>query len=287
MKRLAAFSAIALMLVGCGKSKDSNLTTVEPSGDSSRDSLRQALANQDSLLVLITEISEGMENLKRMENILSVETPGELPDKRQQIRNDMSMIQQAIINNRNRLAQLEERLNKANNNNAHLRRAIVSLKGQIAQQVTTIETLRSELTAANIQIDRLNLDRDSLMSEVAATTEERNEVIQQNIDLTNEMNICYYALGSKDELKAHKIIETGFLRKTKVLPEDFEHNYFTVSDKRILTSIPLGSNKAQVMSNHPSDSYRLDTAENGLKTLVIINPERFWSTSNYLVVKTD
>lgn len=287
MKRLAAFSAVALMLVGCSNSNDSNLTTVEPSGDSSRDSLRQALADQDSLLVLITEISEGMENIKRMESILTVEAPGDLPDKRQQIRYDMSMIQQSIINNRNRLAQLEERLNKANNNNANLRRAIVSLKSQIAQQVTTIETLRSELAAANFQIDQLNLDRDSLMSEVAATTEERNEVIQQNIDLTNEMNICYYALGSKDELKSHKIIETGFLRKTKVLPQDFEHNYFTVSDKRILTSIPLRSNKAQVMSNHPSDTYRIDTAENGQKTLVITNPERFWSTSNYLVVKTD
>lgn len=289
MKKIVTIVALSVFLVSCGGEQNSNLTTVEPTGNAVADSLRQALADQDSLLVLINEITDGMESLKQMEHILSsTATVGDLTSRRQQLRNDMAAIQQSIVNNRNRLAELESRLNKSNNNNANLRRAIVALKQQIAGQVTTIESLRSQLVEANIEIEQLNLNRDSLMAEIATTTEQRDEMIQQNYDLTNEINLCYYVVGSKSELKEHKIIETGFLRKTKVLPTDFEHEYFTAADKRNLSYIPLHSTKAEVMSNHPVDSYRIDSNNtNNQKTLVITNPQRFWSTSNYLVIKID
>jgi len=102
----------------------------------------------------------------------------------------------------------------------------------------------------------------------------------------NNLNTCYYVIGSKKELKAHKIIESGFLRKTKILEGDFEMSYFTKADRRTLNDIPLHSNKAELLTNHPKDSYEL-VDHGGTKTLHILNANRFWEKSNFLVVKID
>ena len=98
--------------------------------------------------------------------------------------------------------------------------------------------------------------------------------------------IIAYTDKAKKELKQQKIIETGFLRKTKVMEGDYTKSYFTKADKRTLNSIALHSKKAQVMSKHPADSYAIEDA-GGQKVLHILNPNKFWELSNYLVVKID
>ena len=101
-------------------------------------------------------------------------------------------------------------------------------------------------------------------------------------------NLHYLETGnfilSKKELKENKIIETGFLRKTKIMEGDFERSYFTKADKRTLSRIPLHSKKAEVMSKHPAGSYEIVNEANG-KCLNILNSSKFWEYSNYLIVK--
>ena len=121
------------------------------------------------------------------------------------------------------------------------------------------------------------------MTEVTA---ERDSTDKENIELTNELNTCFYAIGNKNELKQNNIIETGFLRKTKIMEGDFDRAFFTKADKRTLTAIDLNSNKAEVLTKQPTDSYRIVDV-NGHKVLQITNPALFLSLSNYLVVKID
>lgn len=288
--KLGAFAASVLLLASCG-GKDSATNTENASVDQLvqvRDSLQQVIADQDSLLSLINELGDGMQQIKMMENILSSENiQTETPDRRDKIRNDMADIQRTLNERRQRLAELEARLNKSNSNNAHLRQAISSLKSQIAAQVTTIESLRKDLASANIYIDQLTQDVDSLNTEVANTIEEKQEVEQHNVELTNQLNQCYYVIGSKSELKEHSIIETGFLKKTKIMPEDFQRNYFTAADQRTLKSLPLHSKKAKVLTEQPSGSYEIVTGADGMKVLNITNPTEFWSTYKYLVIQVD
>ena len=130
---------------------------------------------------------------------------------------------------------------------------------------------------------------DSLNTVTKNVTREKEAAVQETKQLTHEvdnLNTCYYVIGSKKELKANKIIETGFLRKTKILQGDFEMSYFTKADRRTLSEIPLHSNKAQLMTNHPSDSYEIVDHGNG-KVLHILNAARFWEKSNFLVIKID
>ena len=170
-----------------------------------------------------------------------------------------------------------------------MQKSIANLKAQLDDQQKTINGLTDQLAAAHIQIKNLNQSVDSLNTVTKAVTREKEAAEQQSKQLTNEvdnLNTCYYVIGSKKELKARKIIETGFLRKTKILEGDFEMSYFTKADRRTLTDIPLHSNKAQLMTNHPQDSYEIVDHGN-VKTLHIINPNRFWEKSNFLVIKVD
>lgn len=288
----SVFTASVLLLAACG-GDDKQSQSPANSGPvdaliQSRDSLQQVIADQDSLLSLINELGDGMQQIKTLENILSSENlQSETPDRRDRIRRDMADIQKALNDRRTRLAELEARLNKSNANNANLRQAITSLKTQIAAQVSTIESLRQDLASANIYIDKLTENVDSLNNTVATTMEEKMAVEQENVELTNQLNTCYYAIGSKTELKNQKIIETGFLKKTKILPEDFQRGYFTAADMRTLTSLPLHSKKARVLTNQPADAYEIQTDADGMKVLVIKNPQEFWSTYKYLVIQID
>ena len=65
---------------------------------------------------------------------------------------------------------------------------------------------------------------------------------------------------------------------------DFDKDFFVISDKRTLTTLPLNATKVKVLSSHPENSYEL-IEENGQKTLKINNPDKFWSLSNYLVIQ--
>ena len=60
-----------------------------------------------------------------------------------------------------------------------------------------INTLNEQLKAANIKIAELNTTVDSLHSTVATEKESREQAEQEAVTLTNELNTCYYALGSK------------------------------------------------------------------------------------------
>ncbi|MDO4171875.1 MAG: hypothetical protein Q4D28_04125, partial [Prevotellaceae bacterium] len=119
---------------------------------------------------------------------------------------------------------------------------------------------------------------------VTTVTGERNAAREASIKLENDLNTCYYVIETKQGLKSHNIIETGFLRKTKLMKSDFDKGCFVISDKRTLDALPLNASKVKVLTNHPEKSYEL-VDKNGQKTIKITNPEQFWSLTNYLVVQ--
>ncbi|MBQ6080303.1 MAG: hypothetical protein IJK93_08505 [Muribaculaceae bacterium] len=255
-----------------------------------QDSINTANAERDSLMDLMNDISEGMTQIKELEDIVSVNNlSSETPDRKKQLRDDIVLIQQSINKHKARLEELEKRLKQSTNYNGKMEKTIASLKRQLEDQQTTINGLTEQLAAAHIQIKNLNQSVDSLNTVNKAVIKEKEAAQEQSKNLTaevNNLNTCYYVVGSKKELKANKIIESGFLRKTRILEGDFEMSYFTKADRRTLSEIPLHSNKAQLLTNHPKDSYELVDHGN-VKTLHILNADRFWEKSNFLVVKVD
>lgn len=307
------FVAIALMcilaLAAC-TGKDNGNSSSMNRADSAlndentllRDSLDMARDYMNSLSILVNEVSDGLSEIKNMEQIVSsTNLGGETSDRRAQLRNDILLIKSSIQDRQNRLAELEAKLIRAEANSKYnedskktMLQTIANLKQQLADQQIMIDELTARLDAANVRIKDLNQKVDSLKVENTEAAAENRKAREENqrareemVRLENEMNECFYAIGSKNELKNHKIIETGFLRKTKVMQSsNIMHSYFTKADKRTLNEINLHSKKAKVLTNHDKQTYSVEDV-GGVKVLKIYNQDKFWEYSNYLVVQVD
>ena len=65
---------------------------------------------------------------------------------------------------------------------------------------------------------------------------------------------------------------------------------FTAMDYTKTTEISINGRNAKVITSHPSDSYLLEVDKTNneiIKNITIINPEKFWSVSKYLVIVKD
>ena len=288
MKRIKTFAvaAIAVMLAasGCSKTPQVSEDNAEALKEATKEELEQAVSDRDELLSLVNDISDGLNQIKTLEGIVAV-GKAETPNQKQQIRQDIASIQEALEQRKQRLEELEKKLSSSKMYTNKLQSTITSLKNQIEEQRKEIERLTGELTSANERIGVLGNQVDSLTTTVAGVTDQRDEARRQATDLTNELNFCYYAIGSDKELKEHNIVQGGgFLRKSKLMEGEFDQAFFTKSDKRSLTRIALYAKKAEVLTKQPKDSYVIED-ENGNKVLRITNAEKFWKTTNYLVVK--
>ncbi len=256
--------------------------------EASRQELATALEERDQLLCLVKEISVSMDQIGHLENIMTVSGTHakENPSQRTRILSDISSLKRTLKQRREQLAQLETRLEESSLYTDELKSTVKVLYNQIDTQTREIENLRGQLTMANARIDSLNNAVDSLNTTVATINDNLDMANAASIRLEDELNTCYYIVTSKSELKKHQILETGFLRKSKLLKGDFDKGFFVIGDKRNMHTIELNSDKARVHTNHPEDSYAI-RKENNKKILVILDPEKFWSLTNYLVIQTD
>lgn len=288
-----AFFAISSLSVSCSKGaeeKKVNTDSIENVGLKSE--LASVTAEKDTLNALMNDIADGMNQIIDIQDVMSVSNLGaETADKKNMLRDQVVAIQVMVKERERRLAELEKRLTESGAYSDDLKKQVTTLKKQLENQKNIINKLTSELQAAHVEIGKLNtrvenLETENTQVKADLNVEKQNvaEEKERNTNLTNTMNECFYVIGTKKELKEQKIIETGFLRKTKVMEGDYTKSYFTKADKRTLTQIDLHNKKAEVMSKHPQGSYVIEEV-GGQKVLRITNPARFWELSNYLVVK--
>lgn len=288
-----AFFAVSLLSVSCSKgSEEKKVNTDSIENVELKGELASVTAAKDSLNLLMNDIADGMNQIIDIQDVMGASNlNSETVDKKNMLRDQVVAIQVMVKDRQQRLQELEKKLEAAGVYSDDLKKQVATLKKQLDNQVKIINQLTSELQAANVKIGKLNVRVDSLRTENTKVktdldAEKQNVAAEKarNTNLTNTMNECFYVIGTKKELKEQKIIETGFLRKTKVMEGDYTKSYFTKADKRTLSQIELHNKKAQVMSKHPAGSYVIEEV-GGQKVLRITNPSRFWELSNYLVVK--
>lgn len=283
---ITPIAVAAVMLISCdGYQKRDNGQSLE---EISKQELATALEERDRLLALVKEVSVGLQQIKELENMMSIASthPDENARQNARILADIASLKKKVQQRKLRLSELEDSLSNSTINNKELKETIGALRIQIDSQIDEIESLRRQLIAATEQIGILSDTVDSLNTTVSTVTGERNAAQSASLRLENELNACYYVVASKSELKKHNIIESGFLRKTRLMEGDFDKDFFVAADKRTLDLLQLNTRKARIMTNHPASSYRIvDKA--GDKVLEITDPDDFWSLTNYLVVMTD
>lgn len=100
-----------------------------------------------------------------------------------------------------------------------------------------------------------------------------------------------YLVGNKSELDRSKAVKkTGGILGvggSLKLSDKLDDTFFQAGDFVVLKEISLGNTKkVNLITTHPKGTYIIvDTP--GEKFLKVTNPEKFWSTSRYLVVEVD
>lgn len=292
MRKIIAILLASMTIWSCSNDSKQNEEQIalQDTINANKEALVKAIADRDSLFSLINDISDDMDQIKSLENILASNTwTSETSSKKEKIKNDLQILKNTLQQRQQKLNELEKKLKDSKLTNTKLEKTIETLKTQITEHQVEIENLNTALTSAKGQIVKLENDKDSLNKTITTVSAEKakvEEIAEEAITNVNELNKCFYAIGSKKELKQNKILESGFLKKTKVMQGEYDQNFFSVADKRTLKKINLHSKKAKILTNHPANSYELQDVD-GQKTLLITNPSIFWNLSNYLVIQID
>ena len=279
-------SAVAVLSVlGCAPKSDTDERRALM--EASRRELATAVEERDELLSLVKDITRGMSEIKRLEHIMAVSAsdPREDAGQRNRIMADIATIRRVLAERRQQLADLEERLSESSLYNVEVGATIGALREELDAQSAEIDMLHRSLRDANEHIASLSNAIDSLSTTVTEVTVERDSAQTASHLFETELNTCYYIVATRQELKEHSVIESSFLRKTRLLAGDFDKDFFTAGDKRHLCAIPLHARKAKVLTRHPSKSFEIVSDSDGVKILHITDTEAFWSLSNYLVVQ--
>ena len=292
MRKTKLFSALALcslvaISAACSKNEQTAKSDDQDSqkiAGASKEDLEQAVSDRDELLSLVNEISNGLADIKNLENIVATDG-SETPSQKAKIRQDIAAIQAALTDRRQRLEELEKKLSSSNVYTSKLSKTIESMKLQIENQTKEIASLTQQLSDAKAEIGSLNNQVDSLNTTVADVSGQRDVAQQEATNYNNQLNEVFIAIGNKKELKENHILEKKFLSKTKILSGDFNQKFFSTQDKRTYEGQVLyGAKKAEIKTNQPKDSYTLTKQGNNM-VLKVLNKERFWSNTSYLVIQ--
>lgn len=261
------------------------------------DSLLMATMEKDrqmnDLVSALVEIDDNLQAIKEKEQIISLNMANS-DDSGQsvedQINQDIQLIYDLMIQNKEKISELEKELKKSATNNANLNKLVSRLNKQLKEKTLEIIKLYQMLENKNFEIAELNFTVEGLQQAVDSLKSARAATEQKLEETTEELNRCFYAFGTKRELKEQKIISSEglpLIGKKKVLTEGFSKEYFTAADVRELDSIPLFKSRAKILTNHPESSFTLEEDSEGALTLKITDKEKFWSVSKFLVVQVN
>lgn len=285
MKKILFLLVGVALLSSCGEMQRNKSLKAE------NDSLNLALAERDAelegIMEAFNEVQEGFRLINEAENRVDLNNSSrEGATAAQKIREDIHFITEKLQDNRNRIAELEEQLKNSKYASSQLKKAITNLKEELAAKTQQIETLQIELASKNIRIAELDDAVAGLNQNVADLTAENKAKEAMVASQDKALNVAWFVFGTSSELKDQKIISKKFLQKTKVLEDDdFNKDYFTQIDIRTDKEIKLYSKEAKLLTAHPEGTYELKKDAKGQLTLVITNPNKFWSISRYLVVE--
>ena len=280
MRKIFSILAFVMLLASCQEKK--NVPVIE-NRDSVRDSLQQVIDFKDreinDILGTMNEIQEGFRLINAAEGRMSIIKSGEATNKTEQMRENIRSITEMMEHNRELIAKLRQQVRESSVRSNQFKTVIDNLVQQLEDNDANLQKLQTELQEKDIHIAELDQTVASLSSSIASLKEESSNKSETIIAQDKQINTAWYVFGTKKELQSQNIYEKG-----RVLQSNFNKNYFTKIDIRIVKEIKLYSKSVKIMTAHPTSSYQLIQDANKQYVLRINNPQNFWSTSKYLVV---
>ncbi len=254
--------------------------------DAQIDSLQTALNNRNAeflqLEEYLTVISEGLDSIAMQESEI-FNTDKESPSPNQDlIKSRLASFKKTLKTQRETIAQLEKKLNGSNSYGKKLQRIIIAIKAQLDEKDFQIATLQDEVNNKNVTIKELGQRMGMLTQQ---TTEQQEIITSQNKmlqDQDDKMNEGYVIIASRKELK-----ELGLLNKSKINYSKIDRNLCKAIDIRLVTEIDINAKRPKILTQTPENSYVIEQNQNKSSVLRILDPDKFWSVSKYLIIQKD
>jgi DNA repair exonuclease SbcCD ATPase subunit len=281
MKYILIFSA-ALLLFSC-QEEPTQTAPVDEQESAELINLRNQLAQmefesrrKDSVInesiAFFNEIQENLAKITVKEDQIRIKSqnPEISEDEKEWIRQEIQNINYLREENARKIRRLQGQLKEKD-----LR--ITELENMINRLTLDVKSRDEKIEALQIML----ADRDM---EYLELFDQYQEQVELALEVMKELNTVYYAYGTIDELVANEVLvrEGGFIgigKKTNVA-DNFNKDYFQKMDKTRVKKIKITGNKPQIVTDHPSSSYRWEGNE-----IVITDPDRFWKISRFLVVQ--
>ena len=281
MKKIVIIVAGIIMMVACQNQNESQ-TRLQQQVDSLQTIVDDKDAELNDIIATMTEVQTGIRRIAEAEGRVTVADGNqESASSRAIIRDNMEFISEAMRQNRELVSQLKEKLNASRFKNDKMKSLVEALQSQVEEQTLRIQNLQATIAEKDSTILAQTGTIDTLAQNVAQLKEVNAEQTEKVNQQDSELHAAWFVYGTKRELK-----EQGILNDGEVLRNgNFNKEYFTQIDIRETQNIKTYSKSARILTTHPSDSYMLSKDGNDNFDLHILNPEKFWSVSKFLVMQ--
>jgi predicted RNase H-like nuclease (RuvC/YqgF family) len=250
-----------------------------------RDERALADSLQNAFYEFLAEIESNLTEIRTKERMIS-EVARERPQTIQQtILQDLADISELMETNRRRLGQLEglrRQLREANANIEQMQELITALEARVAEQEQQIKELQEQLRIANERIDELRVENRQISEE----NEQKRAKIEEQVI---ELNTAFFTMGTAQALRESGVITQrgGFIGigRTRTVNEEAQARNFTKVDIREFTRLETNTDRVEIITPHPTESFRLNNSDPKNIVIEITNPDLFWTSSKFLVVR--
>lgn len=280
-------AAATLALTSCNKKE---LADASNTNDSLITVVNARDASLTEFIDSFNDVERNLDSVAARQHIITISSdqPGELKgNQKARVNAEIAAINNLMNENRKKLASLSSKLKNSGYKNAALEKTIATLTNQLEQKDL-------ELTALNEKLNNLNAQVAQLETAVTTLVADNGMKSQTIADETAALHTAYYIVGKSKELQDDNIIDRkgGLLGmgKTSKLSSDIDVTKLTRIDYTQTIDIAINSKDVKIVTSHPSDSYVLVKDfknEKMVTSLMIKNPEKFWSASKYLVIIKD
>lgn len=223
---------------------------------------------------------------------------------RKKMEANLETYNQMLQNQRKRIEKLEEELQividqslekdeqldaAARQNKAsveQMRKMIASMKAQLDAKDAEIKRLQAEIANNQIDISKLKARNDNLTRSVNTLTETTQRQQTELNETKAKLSTGYYIVATKKELKDKNILDGGNLfKKSKLNMSNANLSSFKKINIYQTKSIHIPGSSANLRTQAPEGSYSIQKNGDGTCTLIINNPESFWSLVDAHVIQ--
>ncbi len=267
----------------CETKKEQEMV-VNSAEDSLQDIISQKESELNDMVGTLNEIQEGFRKINEAQGRINVESRSGEKNQKQAILEDMKTITETMRLNKELIENLRQQLKQTSSSSAELKATmeatIASMCAQMDELNKQVADLRQQLAAKDITIAEQETQIGQLKTNVNDLSAENDNRARTINAQDKDLHTAYYVFGTKKELKNENILKSG-----EVLQQgNFNKDYFTKIDTRVDKVIKLYSKSAELKTNHPAGTYKLEKDTKGQYVLRITDPDRFWSVSKYLVI---